>query len=189
MHCPGCACTLGTFDFYPFIHSLIHSFVHSLIHSFVHSFIHSLTFKHKSLKVRIILVCIFPKKGAYRSVKLKVFYECTEILAISVCNQGLGIESGKTLPSGFVMTSSSNQIGKAASSARLTDASSSWCAATNDQNQYLEINFGKVMTMTGIAIQGNPTANSWVKDFYFDYGMTLDSLVTYQEYGNNKVSV
>ena len=87
------------------------------------------------------------------------------------------------------MTSSSNQIGKAASSARLTDASSSWCASTNDQNQYLQIDFGKVMTMTGIAIQGNPTANSWVKDFYFDHGMALDSLVTYQEYGNNKVSV
>ena len=84
------------------------------------------------------------------------------------------------------MTSSSN--GQAASSARLNDASSSWCASTNDQHQYLQIDFGMVMTITGIAVQGNPTADSWVKDFYFDYGMALDSLVTYQEYGSNKVS-
>ena len=79
------------------------------------------------------------------------------------------------------MTSSSYQNGTAAQSARLSNATSSWCASTNDQNQYLQIDFGKVMTITGIAIQGNPAAYSWVKDFYFDYGMALVSLVTYQE--------
>ena len=86
------------------------------------------------------------------------------------------------------MTSSSSQNGKGAASARLSDTSSSWCASSNDQSQYLQIDFGKVLTMTGIAVQGNPTADSWVKDFYFDYGMDLNSLVTYQENGTNKVS-
>ena len=86
------------------------------------------------------------------------------------------------------MTSSSNQNGKAASSARLNDASSCWCASTNDGSQYLQIDFGKPVTLAGVAIQGNPNADSWVKDFYFDYGMNLGSLVTYQEYGANKVS-
>ena len=106
-----------------------------------------------------------------------------------VCNQGLGIEHGNALPIGFTMTSSSGQSGKGASSARLNDTSSSWCASSNDQSQYLQIDFGKVLTMTGIAVQGNPTADSWVKDFYFDYGMDLSSLVTYQEYGANKVKI
>ena len=85
------------------------------------------------------------------------------------------------------MTSSSSQSGKGAPFARLNDTSSSWCASSNDMNQYLQIDFGKVLTITGIAVQGNPTADSWVKDFYFDYGMDLNSLVTYQEYGANKV--
>ena len=86
------------------------------------------------------------------------------------------------------MTSSSNQIGKDASSARLNGASSSWCASSNNVNQYLQIDFGKTLTITGIAVQGNPIADSWVKDFYFDYGKDLNSLVTYQEYGASKVS-
>ena len=86
------------------------------------------------------------------------------------------------------MTSSSNQNVKQASSARLNDPSSCWCALTNNVNQYLQIDFGKSLTITGLAVQGNPTANSWVKDFYFEYGMSVGSLTTYQEYGTNKVS-
>ena len=86
------------------------------------------------------------------------------------------------------MTSSSNQNGKVASSARLNDPSSCWCALTNNVNQYLQIDFGKPLTITGLAVQGNPTADSWVNDFYFDYGMSVLSLATYQEYGTNKVS-
>ena len=110
------------------------------------------------------------------------------VIFVIVCNEGLGIEHGTALPQGFIMTSSSNQTGKDASSARLNDASSSWCASLNNVNQYLQIDFGKTLTITGIAVQGNPIADSWVKDFYFDYGMDLNSLVTYQEYGASKVS-
>ena len=92
------------------------------------------------------------------------------------------------MPSAFTMASSSNQNGKEASSARLNDPSSCWCALTNNVNQYLQIDFGKSLTITGLAVQGNPTADSWVKDFYFEYGMSVGSLTTYQEYGTSKVS-
>ena len=92
------------------------------------------------------------------------------------------------MPSGILMTSPSNKNGKVASSARLNSASSCWCASTKEGNQYLQVDFGKEVPLTGMAIQGNPTANSWVKDFYFDYGRSLHSLATYQEYGTNKVS-
>ena len=109
--------------------------------------------------------------------------------SFTVCNHGLGFENGSALPWGFTMTSSSNQNGKAASFARLNDASSCWCASINDSNQYLQTDFGKPVTLTGLAIQGNPTANSWVKNFYFDYGMNLGSLATYKENGTNKVSI
>jgi len=108
---------------------------------------------------------------------------------VYVCNQGLGFEHGSVMPLAFTMTSSSNKNGKQASSARLNDPSSCWCAQTNNVNQYLQIDFGKPLTITGLAVQGNPTADSWVKDFYFEYGMSVGSLATYQEYGTNKVSV
>lgn len=106
---------------------------------------------------------------------------------ISVCNNGLGIESGSSLPSSILLTASTEQHGKRPVNARLNDASSSWCASTDDSNQYMQVDFSRVVTITGIAVQGSPTENSWVKDFYFEYGMALDSLVTYMEYGNNKV--
>ena len=86
------------------------------------------------------------------------------------------------------MTSSTNQNGKDASSARLNHPSSSWCALSNDPNQYLQIDFGKTLTTTGVIVQGNPTADSWVKNFYVEYGMDLNSLVMYHENGTNKVS-
>lgn len=92
------------------------------------------------------------------------------------------------MPSGFVVTSSTSVAGQGPTSARLSGPSC-WCAVTADQNQYLQVDFGRIMMITGIAVQGNPTANSWVKDFYLDYGMATDSLVTYTEAGVNKVRI
>ncbi len=84
------------------------------------------------------------------------------------------------------MSASSSITGNEAYKGRLSDTSC-WCANTNAANEYLQIDFGKIVTITGIAIQGNPTAASWVKDFYMDYGTTASSLTTYTEKGVQKV--
>ena len=105
---------------------------------------------------------------------------------VSVCNSGLGVESGLSLPSGFSLTASSGSL--TTSNGRLSGASS-WCASSIDNNQYLQLDFGKIQTITGIAIQGNPTEDEWVKEFYMDYGTSSSSLVTYQENGSTKVSI
>ena len=49
------------------------------------------------------------------------------------------------------------------------------------------MDFGRVVTITGIATQGNPIADDWVKEFYLDYGITVGSLTHYQEDGTTKV--
>eukprot|EP00794_Sanderia_malayensis_P008095 gene8095-8963_t len=108
--------------------------------------------------------------------------------SFEICNKGLGIESGLSLPSGFVLTASSFVTGNEAIKGRLSGALS-WCANTNNANEYIQIDFGKTITMTGIAVQGNPTASSWVNDFYVEYGITETSLAPYTEKGVNKLFV
>ncbi len=64
---------------------------------------------------------------------------------------------------------------------------SSWCASTNYANEYLQIDFGKIVTMSGPAIHGDPVQSNWIKDFYIDYGTELTSLQAYSEDGSTKV--
>ena len=117
--------------------------------------------------------------------RFNYIFNC-RLFFVSVCNRGLGVESGLSLPSGFSLTASSGS--GTASNGRLSGASS-WCASSIDNNQYLQLDFGKIKTITGIAIQGNPTENKWVKEFYMDYGTSSSSLMTYQENGIPKVSI
>ncbi|XP_065069768.1 lactadherin-like [Rhopilema esculentum] len=105
-----------------------------------------------------------------------------------VCGQGLGIEHGSALPSGFAMTSSSHSSGQEAVSGRLNNPTSAWCAS-GTTSEFLQVDFGKIVTVSGIATQGSPSSASWVIDFYVDYGTTLSSLVTYQENTGNKLFI
>ncbi|XP_065069552.1 receptor-type tyrosine-protein phosphatase S-like isoform X2 [Rhopilema esculentum] len=86
------------------------------------------------------------------------------------------------------MTSSSHSSGQEAVSGRLNNPTSVWCAS-GTTNQFLQVDFGKIVTVSGIAIQGSPSSASWVKDFYVDYGTTLSSLITYQENTGNKLFI
>ncbi|XP_065069554.1 uncharacterized protein LOC135694661 isoform X2 [Rhopilema esculentum] len=117
--------------------------------------------------------------GAYLCVRFEL-YGC-----LYVCGQGLGIEHGSALPSGFAMTSSSHSSGQGAVSGRLNNPTSVWCAS-GTTSEFLQVDFGKIVTVSGIATQGSPSFPSWVKSFYVDYGKTLSSLVTYQENSGNK---
>eukprot|EP00112_Aurelia_sp_Birch-Aquarium-sp1_P008512 Seg194.3_Seg194.2 transcript_id=Seg194.3_Seg194.2/GoldUCD/mRNA.D3Y31 product="Coagulation factor VIII" protein_id=Seg194.3_Seg194.2/GoldUCD/D3Y31 len=105
-----------------------------------------------------------------------------------VCDQGFGIESGGTLPTGLTITASHFQSHKPASHARLNGASS-WCSTSPNANYYLQFDFGRIVTITGVATQGNPDAEDWVKEFYLDYGSTIGSLAHYQENGATKVLI
>lgn len=51
---------------------------------------------------------------------------------------------------------------------QVTD-SGAWAAATNDQNQYLQIKFGQIFQITGVTTQGRSDAAQWVKKYKLEY--------------------
>ncbi len=107
--------------------------------------------------------------------------------SILVCSQGLGIEYGRSLPPFVLLSASSSKSGYESMKGRLSGPSC-WCSNTNASNEYIQIDFGAIVTITGIAVQGSPTTQSWVKDFYMDYGLAVSSVTAYTEQGVPKVN-
>ncbi|XP_065069850.1 receptor-type tyrosine-protein phosphatase S-like isoform X1 [Rhopilema esculentum] len=139
-------------------------------------------FPNRTFSARYLEFKPTDSNGDYLCVRFEL-YGC-----LYVCGQGLGIEHGSELPSGFAMTSSSHSSGQEVAPGRLNNPSAAWCDS-GTTNQFLQVDFGKIVTVSGIATQGNPSAASWVKDFYVEYGTTLSSLVTYQENTGNKLFI
>ena len=46
----------------------------------------------------------------------------------------------------------------------------SWCSASVSLPQYLQFNAGKVITVSGIATQGDNVENKWVTSYAISYG-------------------
>ena len=59
-----------------------------------------------------------------------------------------------------------------------------WGADIKDQNQWLQVDFGTEMMVSGVATQGRQDANQWVKSYSLSY--SLDGK-TFYPYQNNKV--
>ena len=74
---------------------------------------------------------------------------------------------GSSPPAGMTLTASSGYI--PVTNATL-NSGVAWCAAIKDQNQYLQIDFGKKRTVSGIAVQGDPVSDNWVTKFQLMHG-------------------
>ena len=46
----------------------------------------------------------------------------------------------------------------------------SWCSASVAPPQYLDFNFGKVITVSGVATQGDNRMDKWVESYSVSYG-------------------
>ena len=46
-----------------------------------------------------------------------------------------------------------------------------WVAATNDKNQWVEVNLYRQTVVTGVNIQGNPSSDKWVTKYKFDFSL------------------
>ena len=58
--------------------------------------------------------------------------------------------------------------------------SSSWCSsAVASSPQYLQFDFGKVVTVSGIATQGDAVDNKWVTKYAVSYGYDEQSWLDY----------
>ena len=57
---------------------------------------------------------------------------------------------------------------------------SSWCSnPTASSPQYLQFDFGKVVTVSGIATQGDAVDNKWVTEYAVRYGYDEQSWLDY----------
>ena len=55
----------------------------------------------------------------------------------------------------------------------------SWCSSSVSPPQYLEADFRKVITVTGIATQGDNEADKWVTSYAISYGYDKQTWFNY----------
>jgi len=70
----------------------------------------------------------------------------------------------------FVMTASSELDGRHRAGYSRLYAITSWCSSSVSPPQYLEADFRKVITVTGIATQGDTEVDKWVISYVISYG-------------------
>ena len=86
----------------------------------------------------------------------------------------------KTIPD-FQITSSTGT----ASNGRLYSNGSAWCGTTLSID-YLQVDLGQSVTVSGLATQGDPSASSWVSEYYIKYSRDSTTWYEYKESGQTK---
>ena len=91
-------------------------------------------------------------------------------LYFSACFSSLGNEEGVTSPQ-FSVTASTELDGSHMAKDSSLYGSSSWCSKGDASSpQYLQFEFGKVVTVSSIATQGDAADNKWVTAYAVRYG-------------------
>ena len=99
----------------------------------------------------------------------------------------MGIERSDEISSSS-MTASSWKPGHYPHAARL-HANVSWCAGTNKQDEYLEVDLRKEFTLAKIALQGDPDDGSGVTSFAIAFSRNGGQWTDYKINGARKVRV
>ncbi|KAK3726284.1 hypothetical protein QZH41_012709, partial [Actinostola sp. cb2023] len=97
------------------------------------------------------------------------------------CVLPLGMQS-KTI-SNSQITASSHRNSEHPYNARL-ESSSYWCAKEKKQSEYLQIDLGKVQTISAIAIQGRSNWYDWITGFYIYYSQDGQRWTGYSKSGD-----
>ena len=50
-----------------------------------------------------------------------------------------------------------------------------WIAATNDKNQWVEVNLYRQTIVTGVTMQGNPSSDKWVTSYKVEFSLDHDT--------------
>ena len=96
------------------------------------------------------------------------------------CLKSLGVSTSNRIPDADMTASSQYNSQHAPLGGRLnfqaeinsqgvTTQIGGWSALTNDQNQYLQIKFGQIFQISGVATQGRADAAEWVKSYKLEY--------------------
>ena len=93
-----------------------------------------------------------------------------------MCIDPLGMESGFISDTQITSSSDLNDI-SSASYARLNQhgeknsIEGAWIAATNDKNQWVEVNLYRQTVITGVIMQGNPSSDQWVTRYKVEFSL------------------
>ena len=105
-----------------------------------------------------------------------------------VCLEALGMQN-KQIPDAAITASTEYQSTTKAHYGRLhflreSGGAGGWAAQSNDNDQFLQVNFGGWRKVARVAIQGREDKDQWVKEFSLSYG--YDS-VFFQDYSEDEV--
>ena len=105
-----------------------------------------------------------------------------------VCLEALGMQN-KEIPDGAITASTEYDSETKAYYGRLhflrgSWTAGGWAAQSNDNDQFLQVNFGGWRKVTRVAIQGREDEDQWVEEFSLSYG--YDS-VFFQHYTEDEV--
>ena len=64
-----------------------------------------------------------------------------------------------------------------------------WATGVLDSRQWLQVDLGNTMRVTGIATQGRPVNSQWVKQYKLEYGEDGQTFAFYRHNGESSVTV
>ena len=98
------------------------------------------------------------------------------------CEMPLGVQTG-AVPDLAMSANSHYSAGLAPKYGRLNSQAPgpAWCSATNKYSDYLQIDFGKAVKITRMAIQGRYDANQWVTQFSLAHSQNGNLFETYEK--------
>ena len=99
----------------------------------------------------------------------------------------LGIGNGYTLDRDFSSSSVLNANTPAKNGRLNYNKGSSWCAATNDSQPYLQVDFEKLYIICAVSTQGNSQGDEWVRKYTLQSSRDGTNWTGYQEAGILKV--
>lgn len=107
------------------------------------------------------------------------------------CRVPMGLEDGRVL-SGQLSASTQHNYNHGPDRGRLNQRSGSgrtgaWSAKTKNNKQWIQIDFGRVTTLTGIATQGRYDAHQWVTSYIVRYSNDGQRFRDYKQYGRTRV--
>ncbi|EDO30628.1 predicted protein, partial [Nematostella vectensis] len=106
----------------------------------------------------------------FKALRIELFGFCQD------CTQPLGMENQGILST--AMTSSSEIDGSHSASAGRLYGGSSWCSATSSSSEYLQVDLGRVVRVTGIATQGSPDEDKWASQYRLSYSNDSNTWTT-----------
>ena len=96
----------------------------------------------------------------------------------------LGLGNGYTLDRDFSSSSVLNANTPAKNGRLNYNKGSSWCAATNDSQPYLQVDFEKLYIICSVSTQGNSQGDEWVRKYTLQSSRDEATWTDYQEAGN-----